>query len=214
MGRPTSPLITRSATVAATLALLEREGLEGFSLRRLAAEMGVNQASLYYHFEGGRAEILSAAARMTLAELELPEPGEDWVEWMCSVAIVYRRLLVNRPFLIDVVVSGYRPRTAVVAFGESNLAAAGVSEEYHQPILDALESMTVGSALASVARRRVKGPAAKATKAVQARAADVEEHLLRVSHRALLEAVIKDPTLVVVNSATISRNPRRRPLTP
>jgi AcrR family transcriptional regulator len=210
MGRPSVPLITRSSAILATLGILERDGLESFSMRRLATDMGVNQASLYYHFPGGRADILTAAARATLAEIQLPEPSDDWVEWMGLVSVEYRRLLVARPFLIDIMVGGYRPRTGVVGLVEVHLREAGVPSEYHQAILDAHESMVVGSALVSIGRGRGGSSATKRTKAAIARAQAIDEHLLRLSSRAFLEFVVNDPSAVIVEDDRARTTAARR----
>ncbi len=55
-GRDKRPL-TRELIVDAALALLERDGLQGLSMRRLAQELGSGAASLYWHV-GDKEELL------------------------------------------------------------------------------------------------------------------------------------------------------------
>ena len=50
--------LTRELIVDAALALLERDGLQGLSMRRLAQELGSGAASLYWHV-GDKEELLS-----------------------------------------------------------------------------------------------------------------------------------------------------------
>lgn len=47
--RPNAPVLTREQIVAAAIGLVDREGLAGLSMRKLAAELGVGPMSLYYH---------------------------------------------------------------------------------------------------------------------------------------------------------------------
>ena len=50
MPRPKQPLIKPAEAVAKALEVIDRDGLDGFNLRLLAQELGVNPSSLYHHF--------------------------------------------------------------------------------------------------------------------------------------------------------------------
>ena len=50
--------LTRDAIVEAALTLLDRDGLSGLSMRKLAQELGAGAASLYWHV-GNKEELLS-----------------------------------------------------------------------------------------------------------------------------------------------------------
>ena len=67
MPRPSSPLISHDAVVEASLRIIDRGGLDAFSLPRLARELGVQTPSLYYHFRD-RADILRTVARAIVLE--------------------------------------------------------------------------------------------------------------------------------------------------
>src|SRR3954453_3457632 len=72
--------LTRDAIVEAALALLEREGMQGLSMRKLAQELGAGAASLYWHV-GDKEELLSLMLDRIVGEAEVREPsGEDWRE--------------------------------------------------------------------------------------------------------------------------------------
>ena len=45
--------LTKAAIVAAAAKLIESVGANGFSLRRLAKELGVGPTTIHFHFEGG-----------------------------------------------------------------------------------------------------------------------------------------------------------------
>ena len=50
MPRPKVPLISKRKTLEAALRIIDTEGLDAMSVRRLAIELNVNAASLYHHF--------------------------------------------------------------------------------------------------------------------------------------------------------------------
>jgi AcrR family transcriptional regulator len=88
--------LTRDAIVDAALALLERDGLQGLSMRRLAAELGTGAASLYWHV-GDKEELLSLLLDRIVGESEVVEPdAENWQEQVKELARAARRLLESR----------------------------------------------------------------------------------------------------------------------
>lgn len=102
--------LTRALIVNAALELLEEEGLERLTLRRLAGRLGVQAPSLYWHVKNKR-ELLDELAEEMLARefRELPEPGagQDWRDWLLKIALGYR--------------------TALLAWRDGGLVAAGVN---------------------------------------------------------------------------------------
>lgn len=211
MARPKVALISRDSTVKATLGLLEAEGLDNFSLRRLAQELNVNQASFYHHFDG-RADILESAARAALSEVDVPPHSDDWIDWMATVGLNYRRFLIERPYLVDIMLGGFRPRTEVMVYAEARLAELGVARMYRIPILEALESMVVGSALVAIMGRRRDGARARTRRSKTTRTLDAAEQLLMSSHRILLMSWLDDPALLGIDPAQVetrTATPRR-----
>jgi AcrR family transcriptional regulator len=94
-GRDRRPL-TRDAIVEAALVLLERDGLQGLSMRRLAQELGAGAASLYWHV-GDKEELLSLLLDRIVGEAEVPEPDpENWQGTVKELARSSRRLLSRR----------------------------------------------------------------------------------------------------------------------
>jgi len=55
--------LTREAIVVAALATMDRDGIDAFSMRRLAAELGVTVQALYWHFENKDALCLAVVER-------------------------------------------------------------------------------------------------------------------------------------------------------
>jgi AcrR family transcriptional regulator len=94
-GRDRRPL-TRDAIVEAALVLLERDGLQGLSMRRLAQELGAGAASLYWHV-GDKEELLSLLLDRIVGEVEVPEPDpEHWQDTIKEMARSARRMFAQR----------------------------------------------------------------------------------------------------------------------
>jgi AcrR family transcriptional regulator len=88
--------LTRDAIVDAGLALLEREGLQGVSMRKLAQELDAGAASLYWHV-GDKEELLSLMLDRIVGEAEVVEPDpENWQEQVKEIMRATRRLMLKR----------------------------------------------------------------------------------------------------------------------
>ena len=95
--RARAPPLTREQIVDAALVLLERDGLQGLSMRRLAQELGSGAASLYWHV-GDKEELLSLLLDRIVGEARSPSPtrrtGRSTVK---EFARATRRLLERAP---------------------------------------------------------------------------------------------------------------------
>jgi AcrR family transcriptional regulator len=88
--------LTREKIVEAALVLLERDGLQGLSMRRLAQELGSGAASLYWHV-GDKEELLSLLLDRIVGETPVPEPDpENWQGTVKELARAVRRHLSQR----------------------------------------------------------------------------------------------------------------------
>ena len=74
---PRRPL-TRDAIVEAAILVLDRDGLDGLSMHRVAKELGTGAGSLYWHVRN-KGELLQLLSERLLAEMELPDP--DPTHW-------------------------------------------------------------------------------------------------------------------------------------
>lgn len=91
-GGPTerrSTRLTHEETVEAARRLLAAEGPDGFSMRKLAAELDVNPMTIYLRF-ANKDELLRAVGAQALAEIELPERTGTWQEQAFALAHVLR----------------------------------------------------------------------------------------------------------------------------
>jgi TetR/AcrR family tetracycline transcriptional repressor len=95
--RARTPL-DREVIVTAALRLLNREGLEGLTLRRLAKGLRVQAAALYWHFKDKRElldEMATQVFREGFRELGLPPKDLPWQDWCRKFAAAERQMLLR-----------------------------------------------------------------------------------------------------------------------
>lgn len=149
MVRPKVALISRRKVLETALAIIDEDGLDGLSIRRLAHTLGVNGASLYHHFQN-KDEILVGAAELALADVRSPEESEDhWRHWMQQNARNLRAALLEHPALLPLIVSKRSLGMGVRMLDKSaaRLMEEGVPSAAVMPLLDALELFAIGSVL-------------------------------------------------------------------
>nr|WP_279672422.1 TetR/AcrR family transcriptional regulator [Flexivirga meconopsidis] len=86
--------LSRDTIVAKALEILDAEGIEGVSMRRIAAELGTGPASLYAYV-ADKDELLAAVNELALSELAMPNLDQPWQdvvrEWAQSTYDLFRR---------------------------------------------------------------------------------------------------------------------------
>lgn len=87
--------LSTERVVAAAMELLDRDGLDAFSMRGLAAELGVASPTLYWHV-ASRAELLNQVADRIVLQGQMgpPKDGEPWDAWLERRARGYRDALL------------------------------------------------------------------------------------------------------------------------
>lgn len=147
MGRPRKPLISRRKTLEAALRIIDEEGLEALSIRRLGRELNVQGISLYHHFNN-KEEILIGVCELALEKVRTPDKTEtDWREWLLSNAIELRRAMLCHPRLLPVFINA---QPGKIGLAEQNasaglLAVQGVPPEAIMPLLEGLGELALGS---------------------------------------------------------------------
>ena len=96
------PPVTRARLLAAALAVVDAEGLEALTMRRLGRELGVEAMSLYHHVPN-KGALLDALVGAVIAEIELP-PVEAWPwdEALVAAGHAMRQTLLRHPGVVAV----------------------------------------------------------------------------------------------------------------
>ena len=81
--------IQKEQIIQAAITILDRDGLEGVTLRRLAKELDIKAASIYWHI-ANKEELLDEMANAILQEhfgtFDFKNDKRDWAEWLDTVA--------------------------------------------------------------------------------------------------------------------------------
>ncbi|MEU3711900.1 TetR/AcrR family transcriptional regulator [Streptomyces catenulae] len=113
--------------VAATVRLLDADGLAKFSMRRLAAELGVTAMSVYWYVDT-KDDLLELAMDAIAGEMELPdEGGDDWRAQLRVLATAYRDLLLRHPWVARLLGEYLNIGPRSLAFSNATLRVMGRS---------------------------------------------------------------------------------------
>ncbi|WP_330292735.1 TetR/AcrR family transcriptional regulator [Streptomyces sp. NBC_00576] len=153
MARPRTPLLDRRRIGAAALRIADEQG--ALTIPALARELGVAPSALYHHVSG-REEIIS----LMREELALETSPDDWDSsqpWEQALeawARSYRTAFVAHPGAVPLLATAPLAEPFMHAMYErvaELLLAAGFTTGQVMPLINALESFILGSALDLVA---------------------------------------------------------------
>lgn len=156
--------------MAAAVELIEHDGFEAFSMRKLGAVLGVSAPALYHHV-ATRQNLLDLVADTYFDEIELDNRG-DWKQFLIRFLRAVHRLLLDRPLLAEVLIR--QPVDGITALRLSDtivgrLRRAGFDDRTAVEILTNLGSFMIGFTL------NQRGRIGAAAKDPQQRAARLRE---------------------------------------
>lgn len=122
--RGTRPSLDRDAIVRGTIELLDRDGLEGLSMRQLGAHLNSAATTIYWHV-ANKEEMLDLVFDEVMGELTDPEPTGDWRAEVTLMLSELRAMMLRHPWYVKLY--GSRP-----AFGPH-------ATRFNANLLDVLE---------------------------------------------------------------------------
>lgn len=138
--------LSKEELFARALAIVDEEGLEALSMRRLAKDVGVEAASLYHHIPNKDALLVGALEQMR-TEVKLPDPmPEDWRDIMEVIWAEYRRMLSAHPNMVPL--AGRRVESDPLGALEW-LVSLGLSEDDAAGLWQSMLAYTVGFSMFS-----------------------------------------------------------------
>jgi AcrR family transcriptional regulator len=96
--------ITREVVLAAALQIIDRDGADALSMRRLARALDRDPMILYRH-AANKAALLDGVAETVLAQLKVDPADPDWAAQLRGVARDYRRLALAHPNVVPLLVT-------------------------------------------------------------------------------------------------------------
>jgi TetR/AcrR family tetracycline transcriptional repressor len=143
----------REDVVRAALAIGDREGLDGFSMRKLGRELGVDPMAAYYYFPN-KAAVLDGIVDAVLAEVHpYLDPAAPWDDQLREVARAQTAALRAHPHALPVIAT-HPPFTEAsiwqIEATAKILHDAGLSPWQALLAIETLSSFMIGAALAEV----------------------------------------------------------------
>jgi AcrR family transcriptional regulator len=203
--------LSRERVCREALALVDAEGLEALSMRRLGARLGVEAMSLYRHVRN-KADLLDALHAAVLGDLK-PEGGDarDWRELLGGLARALRTTLLQHPHVLPLFTT--RPvrapeAVATVARVQDAMANAGFRPAEIEQAIYVVGMFTIGHAIFDAQGTHRADSHRRHAQLSEAGAAErTDERRRAASFRFGLEALLDGITRA-------HRRPRRQPPIP
>lgn len=152
--------LSRDTIIRTAIEMIERDGDDAVSMRRIAAELRYGVMSLYNHVPSKEA-LLDAVAERVLGEFDFSaDPGADWRDQARALVRTFRQLSRRYPRSLNVVITRQLNSTAGLQPLEAALAtarAAGFHGETAVRIMRAFVAYALGSLVLSKARADLHG---------------------------------------------------------
>ena len=145
--------LDRAKIVETALALLDQVGVEGLSTRRLAAELGIKSASLYWHFKDKNELLNEMSGALFGQALRAPNVDGaefDWSQWLAEGARAIRQTALSRRDGAQVMA---RPRPKALKTGWSfednvkTVTRSGLTDMESRLTMQTLRRYAIGAAL-------------------------------------------------------------------
>lgn len=150
MARPPKALLSRRGIAEEALRLVEEEGVEGLTTRKLAKRLGVEGPSLYNHISG-RDDLLDEMHGIIDEHVDASAlDHEDWRVGLTAFARSYRRAFDVRPELVATIASRpVRHSVALRAYDDmfARFAQFGWEPRYAATVLAAIDYLVLGSSI-------------------------------------------------------------------
>lgn len=149
MPRMSSSPLTRERILRAALRLVDGEGMDGLSMRRLGTRLGVKGTALYHHF-ANKSEIIDALVARVLSDVDLAPEETNWVRRMRRIMQSQREVMLKHPNLVSAI--ALRPFSSAEAATIHEtmievLLSAGLDQQTALHGYNALRAFVVGYAL-------------------------------------------------------------------
>lgn len=96
--------LSREQVLAAAVRLVDADGLEGLTMRRLGQELGRDPMALYRYVHN-REALLDGVAEHVLDELDIPTDGSEWQLELRRIAHDFRTLALAHPHVVPLLVT-------------------------------------------------------------------------------------------------------------
>jgi AcrR family transcriptional regulator len=104
VGAAVGAAITRVQVLRTALAIIDAEGVDGLSMRRLGRELGRDPMAVY-RYADTKTALLDGVVELVLADLTVDSDDPDWQDQLRRVARRFRELAVAHPHVVPLLVT-------------------------------------------------------------------------------------------------------------
>lgn len=148
--RAERPQLSQERIIDAAIELLDEQGLEGLSLRRLADRLGSGVTSIYWYVNT-KEDLLELAVDTILVDTpQIDDPSVDWREDIRRLAVGFREIILRHPWSASLFGQFLGIGPNALAYSESVLGVlgqTGLTGERLDGALSAIFYYVVGSAI-------------------------------------------------------------------
>jgi TetR/AcrR family transcriptional regulator, tetracycline repressor protein len=188
--------LTRARVLATALEIVDVDGLDKLSMRRLGAALGVDPMAVYYYVPN-KAALLDGLIEAVMTELGTPcdrEPGTDLTDWVVITFGSFWDTLCAHPNVLPIMDSRMISGEAGMLSAEKVLAelrSAGVGDSAAIQVLMVLTTITIALARTWASRMELSG-SAELSKQMNERFADLDPERFPMVLAGLALGPIKD----------------------
>ena len=156
--------LSRERILEAAVALVDAEGLDALSMRRLGKELGVEAMSLYNHVPN-KAALLDGLVDHVVARVPIDPRHDNWADQIRMMARAYRSVAKQHPHIVPLLST--RPFTGLKQLGPIDYAfgclrEAGFTDAETLHAFRSLSSFATGYMLAETGGSFGTGPITEA----------------------------------------------------
>lgn len=155
---PARETLSRAQIVTAAMAILDADGVNGLSMRKLAAKLGAGATSLYWHVPT-KDDLVDLLIDEVWGEIDVPEPElAGWRSGALLFGHSLRSAVLRHPWIPEVMYTRPSIGPNAMSLGERGLVlfgAAGFSEHEVDLAMGSVMSYVLGTVSAEVATREM-----------------------------------------------------------
>jgi len=145
---PSRERLTRDRIIETALRVMDDEGLEAVTMRRIGRELGVEAMSLYNHVED-KDDILEGVTERVMNEFAFPDSTGRWAEDARAMSREWRRLLGLHPSVCQLLAERHKPLEGLATYRAMDsalgvLRRAGLSDRDAAQAFNALGGYILG----------------------------------------------------------------------
>ena len=152
--RPVRPALSREFIVQTALAVIDRDGIAGLSMRKLGTELGADPMAVYYYLPN-KSALFAGVMEAVYSEIEIDDVARE-LPWREQVAIFMHRLraaIRSHPNALPVLSTrpAYTgPMFRIGDYALGLLQEAGFTAQMAIDFVNCLGTFTIGHVLAEV----------------------------------------------------------------